>query len=94
MTVAICCGVDVPVSMCVCVSPDCSRLTLESLRHMDRLLSMKFLALQEVQDGLVRGQGGSEGWIQGLPESLEVLVISGELQRHSTLSISALCNES
>ena len=55
---------------------------------------MKFLALQEVQDGLVRGQGGSEGWIQGLPESLEVLVISGELQRHSKLSISALYYES
>ena len=85
---------DVPASMCVCVSPDCLRLTLESLRHIGKLLSMKVLVLQEVRDGLVRGQGGPEGWIQRLPESLEVLVISGELQRHSTLSISTLYCES
>ena len=86
--------VDVPVSMCVCVSPDCSRLTLESLRHIGKLLSMKVLVLQEVRDGLVRGQGGPEGWIQGLPEPLQILVISGELRRHSTLSILALYYES
>ena len=76
--------------MCVCVSPDCSRLTSGGLQHIGKLRRMEILVLQEVRVGLVSGQGGPKGWIRGLTDTLRIIVITGELQRHNALSISAL----
>ena len=81
------------LSVCVSVSPDCSRLTSGGLQHIGKLRRMRILALQEVRDGLVRGQGGPGGWVQGV-QHVDALVITGELQRNNTPPILAPLQES
>ena len=82
------------VCMCVCVFPDCGRLTPQGLRLIGNIPGLRVLILQKLPMSLISGQGGDGGWIRALPTPLKVLIISGKLRRHiHTVGISTTLTE-
>ena len=67
---------------CICVFPGCWLLTPVGLGYISYFTELEVLVLQKLLRYDIIGQGGSWGWIQGLPKTMTVLVITGELPRH------------
>ena len=63
------------ICMQCCVPPDFSGWTSEDLTHLSKFKSMTTLYLLHLPVSII-----NDGWIRGLPLSLTVLVITGELR--------------
>ena len=79
--------------------PDCSRVTPKGLQHIGNLKILKILILHRLSANVISGLSGwgqkdPWGWIRGLLNTLKILEISGELQRHThTVDISTVLTE-
>ena len=63
------------ICMQCCVPPDFSGWTSEKLTHLGMFENMATLYLLQLPLSIIK-----DGWIRGLPQSLTVLVITGELR--------------
>ena len=71
--------------MCVSVFSDCSRVTFEDLQGIGIASKLKGLILQNLPAELIKGHGGQQDpwqWLKDTLNTLNVLFISGKLQRH------------
>ena len=79
--------------------PDCSGLTPEGLQHIGNHSNLTTLILHRLSAKVISGLSGwgqkdPWGWIRGLLNTLKILEISGELQRHThTVDISTVLTE-
>ena len=81
-------AVAAPVCMYVSVFPDSPNLTSDGLWHLGNFSGLMNLTLHAVPASLGRaGQKEPWGWTRGLRDSLMVLLITGELQRHTQPSV-------
>ena len=87
-----CLYVAAPVCMCVCVFLDCPGVTSKGLWDLTEFASLANLQLQRMSAIAINGQGHSDpwGWIKDLRYQFKRLYISGEIQRLTHFSTSAL----